>query len=52
MAERPGIPRNLYSGTASYSFDNGIALTASASHVPEGVGRLSAYVAAAVLHVG
>lgn len=34
MAERPGIPRNLYSGTASYSFDNGIALTASASHVP------------------
>jgi iron complex outermembrane receptor protein len=34
MAERPGIPRNLYSGTASYSFNNGIALTASASHVP------------------
>jgi iron complex outermembrane receptor protein len=35
MAERPGIPRNLYSGTASYSFDNGISLTASASHVPK-----------------
>lgn len=34
MAERPGIPRNLYSGTASYSFDNGISLTASASRVP------------------
>ena len=35
MAERPGIPRNLYSGTASYSFDNGISLTASAYHVPK-----------------
>ena len=35
MAERPGIPRNLYSGTASYAFDNGIALTASAYHVPK-----------------
>lgn len=34
MAERPGIPRNLYSGTATYSFDNGIALSASATHVP------------------
>jgi len=33
MAERPGIPRNLFSGTASYAFDNGISLTASASHV-------------------
>jgi len=36
MAERPGIPRDLYSGTATYSFDNGIALSASASHVPSG----------------
>jgi iron complex outermembrane receptor protein len=36
MAERPGIPRNLYSGTASYAFDNGIALSASAYHVPSG----------------
>lgn len=36
MIERPGIPRNLYSGTATYSFDNGIALSASASHVPSG----------------
>ncbi|VWX46700.1 TonB-dependent siderophore receptor [Novosphingobium sp. 9U] len=35
LAERPGIPRNLYSGTASYAFDNGIALTASAYHVPK-----------------
>ncbi|MDE8650288.1 TonB-dependent siderophore receptor [Novosphingobium album (ex Liu et al. 2023)] len=32
MAERP-TPRNIYSGTASYAFDNGIALTASAYHV-------------------
>lgn len=35
LAERPGIPRNLYSGTASYAFDNGIALTGSAYHVPK-----------------
>ncbi|WP_225207563.1 TonB-dependent siderophore receptor [Novosphingobium huizhouense] len=34
MAERPGIPRDLFSGTASYGFDNGLALTASASFVP------------------
>ncbi len=33
MAERPGIPRNLYSGTATYGFDNGIALSASVSQV-------------------
>ncbi|MBC2665258.1 TonB-dependent receptor plug domain-containing protein [Novosphingobium flavum] len=33
MAERPGIPKNLYSATATYSFDNGLALSASASHV-------------------
>jgi iron complex outermembrane receptor protein len=32
MAERP-TPKNIYSGTASYAFDNGIALTASAYHV-------------------
>ena len=32
LAERP-TPRNIYSGTASYAFDNGIALTASAYHV-------------------
>jgi iron complex outermembrane receptor protein len=34
MVERPGIPKNLYSGTATYAFDNGIALSASAYHVP------------------
>jgi len=33
-AERPGIPRNLFSGTATYAFNNGIALSVSASHVP------------------
>jgi iron complex outermembrane recepter protein len=31
---RPGIPRNLFSGTATYAFNNGIALSVSASHVP------------------
>lgn len=32
-ARRAGIPKNLYSATATYAFDNGIALSADVSHV-------------------
>ena len=33
MAKRPGEPENVGSVTATYAFDNGIALTGDASHV-------------------
>jgi iron complex outermembrane receptor protein len=33
QSRRAGIPTNLYSGTATYAFDNGIALSASVVHV-------------------
>lgn len=33
LAERPGIPHNVASATATYAFDNGIALTGDVSHV-------------------
>lgn len=33
-SRRAGIPENLYSATATYSFDNGLAFSGSASHVP------------------
>jgi iron complex outermembrane receptor protein len=32
-ARRAGIPENVFSGTATYAFDNGLAFAASASHV-------------------
>ena len=32
-SRRAGIPENVISGTATYGFDNGLALAASASHV-------------------
>jgi len=32
-SRRAGIPENVISGTATYAFDNGVALAASASHV-------------------
>jgi iron complex outermembrane receptor protein len=32
-SRRAGIPENVLSGTATYAFDNGLALAASASHV-------------------
>lgn len=32
-SRRAGIPENVISGTATYAFDNGLALAASASHV-------------------
>ena len=32
-ARRAGIPENLYSATATYAFDNGIALSGSVTHV-------------------
>ena len=32
-ARRAGIPENVISGTATYAFDNGLAVAASASHV-------------------
>ncbi len=32
-ARRAGIPKNLYSATATYAFDNGIALSGDVSHV-------------------
>ncbi len=32
-SRRAGIPKNLYAATATYAFDNGIALSASATHV-------------------
>ena len=32
-ARRAGIPKNVFSGTATYAFDNGLALAASATHV-------------------
>ena len=34
-AKRAGIPENLYSATATYAFDNGIALSGSIVHVEE-----------------
>lgn len=34
QARRAGIPKDLYSATATYSFDNGLAFAASVSHVP------------------
>ncbi|MCJ2179015.1 TonB-dependent siderophore receptor [Novosphingobium album (ex Hu et al. 2023)] len=33
-SRRAGIPTNLYSATATYAFDNGIALSGSVVHVP------------------
>lgn len=33
MAERPGEPKNVASGTATYAFDNGIAFSGDLSHV-------------------
>ena len=33
MSRRAGIPTNLYSATATYAFDNGLALAASAEKV-------------------
>lgn len=32
-SRRAGIPANVFSGTATYAFDNGFAVAASASHV-------------------
>lgn len=32
-ARRPGIPKNVVSGTATYAFDNGIAVNADLTHV-------------------
>jgi iron complex outermembrane receptor protein len=32
-SQRAGIPKNVVSGTATYAFDNGFAVSASASHV-------------------
>ena len=34
QARRAGIPKDLFSATATYSFDNGIAFAGSISHVP------------------
>lgn len=34
QSRRAGIPEDLYSATATYSFDNGIAVAASVTHVP------------------
>lgn len=31
-ARRAGIPEDVYSGTATYAFDNGVSLSATASH--------------------
>lgn len=33
LAERPGIPHNVAAATATYAFDNGIALNGDLSHV-------------------
>ena len=33
LAERPGIPHNVASATATYAFDNGIAINGDLSHV-------------------
>jgi iron complex outermembrane receptor protein len=33
QARRPGIPKNVVSATATYAFDNGIALNGDVSHV-------------------
>ena len=33
LAQRPGEPENVFSATATYAFDNGIALTGDISHV-------------------
>lgn len=33
-SRRAGIPEDLYSATATYSFDNGLAFSGSISHVP------------------
>ena len=33
-SRRAGIPEDLYSATATYSFDNGLAFAGSVSHVP------------------
>ena len=33
LAKRPGEPQNVFSATATYAFDNGIALTGDISHV-------------------
>ncbi|MFM9937712.1 MAG: TonB-dependent siderophore receptor [Novosphingobium sp.] len=33
-SRRAGIPEDLYSATATYSFDNGLAFSGSVSHVP------------------
>ena len=33
QARRPGIPHNVVSATATYAFDNGIAVNADVSHV-------------------
>lgn len=34
QARRAGIPEDLYSATATYSFDNGLAFAGSVTHVP------------------
>ena len=34
QSRRAGIPKDLFSATATYSFDNGIAFAGSVSHVP------------------
>lgn len=34
QARRAGIPKDLFSATATYSFDNGLAFAGSVSHVP------------------
>lgn len=34
QARRAGIPKDLFSATATYSFDNGLALAGSFTHVP------------------